>query len=114
MGVDRRGLPSHELAFNHGDGLARFDGCGAGHCTQDPRTKRYEEGLLPKALEPWIGAGHAAPLLKTILTPPPQSRPRCEEQMVGRVLTGNGITAYGDGHYSLIGGWAGSGMKTGG
>jgi hypothetical protein len=22
--------------------------------------------------------------------------------MVGRVLTGNGITAYGDGHYSLI------------
>ena len=24
--------------------------------------------------------------------------------MVGRVLTGNGITAYGDGHYSLIGG----------
>ncbi len=24
--------------------------------------------------------------------------------MVGRVLTGNGISAYGDGHYSLIGG----------
>jgi hypothetical protein len=23
---------------------------------------------------------------------------------VGRVLTGNGITSYGDGHYSLIGG----------
>ena len=25
--------------------------------------------------------------------------------MVGKVLTGNGITAYGDGHYSLIGGY---------
>ncbi len=24
--------------------------------------------------------------------------------MVGKVLLGNGITAYGDGHYSLIGG----------
>lgn len=24
--------------------------------------------------------------------------------MVGRVLTGNGITAYGDGHFSLLGG----------
>jgi hypothetical protein len=24
--------------------------------------------------------------------------------MVGKVLTSNGITAYGDGHYSLIGG----------
>ncbi len=26
------------------------------------------------------------------------------KRMVGKVLTGNGITAYGDGHYSLIGG----------
>ena len=26
------------------------------------------------------------------------------KRMVGRVLTGNGITAYGDGHYRLIGG----------
>ncbi len=26
------------------------------------------------------------------------------QRMVGKVLTGHGITTYGDGHYSLIGG----------
>jgi hypothetical protein len=42
---------------------------------------------------------------------PPQPGPRSQhgpadpgKRMLGRVLTGNGITAYGNGHYSLIGG----------
>jgi len=76
VGVDGRGLPSHELAFNHGDGLARFDGCGAGHGTNDPRPKRHAASFLTEALEPWIGAGHGLPRVNSILSPPRQPRPR--------------------------------------
>lgn len=75
MGVIRRGLPSRKLAFNHGDGLARFDGCGAGHCTNDPQPKRDSASLLTEPLETWIGAGHGIPLFNFILSPP-QPRPR--------------------------------------
>jgi cell filamentation protein len=76
VGIDGRGLPSHKLAFNQGDGLARFDCCGAGHCTNDPRPKRDAASLLTEPLETWIGAGHGLQRVQSILTPARQARPR--------------------------------------